>query len=267
MIGTAIGLGFSNARDFLARGLIRISVTPNMLTMVGMLFTAGAGVCYAIGSTSSFAWDLDPRAPANAYLLMGGVLMILASGCDMLDGAVARGGGKGTRFGMFLDSTLDRYSDFVVYAGMALCYTWSGRNITFVLLAMLAFFNAFMISYTRARAEDLIEQCHVGYWQRGERSAAILIATFAYNIPALLVQQAILTMFTVFRRIAYTKEVTEGKNPVTDPRQGDLWDKIRIWRWARMTIPYDIVTGINIAWLIFARFEPVDIIGKLIAGG
>ena len=264
MIGRAIGFGFCTARDAVARGLIVMKVSPNALTLTGMVITAAAGVCYAIGAGRDFAWSLQPSAQANAYLLLAGCLMILSSACDMLDGAVSRLGGVGTRFGAFLDSTLDRYSDFAVYAGLAVHYTMAGPpNATFVLLCMLAFFNAFMISYARARAEDLIEFCEIGYWQRGERSAAILIATFAYNVPALVVQQAFLPMLTVLRRIFYTKAVIEGKTPIIDPRQGNFWLKIRLWRWPRMTIPYDFVTAVNIAWLIFAPVANLDPIGKL----
>lgn len=266
MIGKAIGLGFSTARDLIARGLVAIGVTPNALTATGMVLTAGAGVCYAVGSRSSFAWDLHPSSPANCYLLLAGALMVLASACDMLDGVVARLGGRSTRFGAFLDSTLDRYSDFVVYAGIAVCYAWQPANATFVLLAMLASFNAFMISYTRARAEDLIDTCRVGYWQRGERSAAILIGTFAYNVPALVVQQAILPLGTVVRRFTYTAGVIAGRQPITDPRRGGFWLKVRLWRWPRMTGPYDVVTGLNIAWLILARISPADPLRTWLAG-
>jgi len=252
MIGRGIGTGFSIARDFIAGGLARIGITPNMLTMVGMLVTGAAGVCYAMGGGNNFAWSLSPSAESGAYLLLAGAFLVLASACDMLDGAVARIGGKGTKFGAFLDSTLDRYSDFVVYAGIAVFYASGPQaNVTAVLLCMVAFFNSFMISYTRARAEDLIESCKVGYWQRGERSAAILIATFAHNIPALLVQQATLPLLTVLRRVMHTRAVLAGRTPIADPRQGGWWLKIRLWRWPRMSIPYDIVTGISSAWLIF----------------
>ena len=264
MIGRAVGYSFATARDFTARALVSLGVTPNMLTLVGMVITAGAGLCYVIGAADGFAWSLTGSGQASALPLLAGVLLVLASACDMLDGAVARIGGKGSRFGAFLDSTLDRYSDFAVYAGIGLHFAVRG-NVTFVLLSMLSFFNAFMISYTRARAEDLIEVCRVGYWQRGERSAAILIATFSYNIPALLAQQAILPMLTAGRRVFYTKAVIEGKSPITDPRKGSLWLKQKLWRWPRMTLPYDLVTGINIAWLIFARITPIDPIGKLLA--
>ncbi|MCK4601337.1 MAG: CDP-alcohol phosphatidyltransferase family protein, partial [Phycisphaerae bacterium] len=265
--GRAIGNGFVAARDFVARGLIKVGVSPNALTLTGMAITAAAGVCYAIGAGSRFAWTLNPYSSANAFLLLAGGLLILSSACDMLDGAVARLGNKNTRFGAFLDSTLDRYSDFVVYAGIAAAYAWrSPANVTFILLAMLAFFNAFMISYARARAEDIITSCTVGYWQRGERSAAIFIGTFAYNIPALLLQQAALPLLTALRRIFHTKAVIEGEAPITDPRRGGLWLRIRLWRWPRMSIPYDIVTAVNIAWLIFARVPAADVLRHWLTG-
>jgi len=261
MIGRAIGSGFAAARDLVARGLVRAGVTPNMLTVIGMGFTTAAAVCYAIGADDPFGWSLNPTAQANAYLPLAGGLLILASACDMLDGAVARIGSRGSQFGAFLDSTLDRYSDFAVYAGIAVYYAWRAPgNVTFVLLCMLAFFNSFMISYCRARAEDLIKSCRVGYWQRGERSAAILIATFAGSIPALLVQQAALPLLTALRRVFHTRAVLAGRAPASDPRDGGAWLKVRLWRWPRGTAAYDAVTGINIAWLVLARFRAVDVL-------
>ena len=266
MIGRAVGFGFATARDCVARVLVRMRVSPNVLTLTGMGLTAAAGACYAVGAGRAFAWSLSAEAEANAFPLCAGLLLVAASACDMLDGAVARLAGKSTAFGAFLDSTLDRYSDFAVYAGIAAYYAWrSPANVTFVLLSMLALFNAFMISYTRARAEDIIRSCTVGYWQRGERSAAILIGTFSCNIPALVVQQAALPLLTVLRRVFHTRSVIAGNTPVTDPRQGGLWLKVRLWRWPRMTIPYDIVTCANIAWLIFGRIEAADVIRRCLS--
>ena len=259
MIGRAIGWGFATTRDAIARGLIRLGVRPNTLTLTGMAITIVAGVCFALGAGDRFAWSLAVGASESCWLLMAGVLIVLASACDMLDGAVARLGNLKTTFGAFLDSTLDRASDFVIYAGIALYYAWAApANITFVLLAMVAFFNSFMISYTRARAEDLIDSCTVGFWQRGERSSAILIATFAGNIPALLIQQGVLTALTVYRRIDHTRRVLAGRPIVEDPRKGSWWMAVRLWRYPRGTRGYDLVVGANIAWLIFARIPYGD---------
>ena len=264
MIGRGIGFGFATARDLIAKVLLRLGVRPNTLTLLGMPITASAGVCYALGAGRGFAWTLCPRAGANAYLLLAGGLLVISSACDMLDGAVARLGNCATTFGQFLDSTLDRFADFAVYAGIAVGYAaLAPANLTFVLLSMLSFFNAFMISYAKARAENLIESCGVGYWQRGERSAAVLIATFAMNLPALLIQQATLPLLTALWRIAHTRAVAAGRSPVLDPRKGGTWLKMRLWRWPRMSLPYDLVTGLNIAWLIFARIPAADVLRNL----
>jgi CDP-diacylglycerol---glycerol-3-phosphate 3-phosphatidyltransferase len=254
MIGRGVGFGFSALRDVIARGLLKLGVTPNGITLTGAAVTAGAGVCYALGVGRNFS-----------FMMLAAALLIIASACDMIDGAVARIGNKASVFGEYLDSTMDRFSDFALYAGIAIAYTLSQRpNITFVLLAMFSFFNSFMISYSKARAENLIESCPVGYWQRGERSAAILIATLANNIPALLIQQAILPVFTVLRRMLYTKAITEGRQVVIDPRKGGVWLKLHLWYWPRMSLPYDLITGLNIAWLIFAPIGTLDLVGQWI---
>jgi len=260
MIGRAVGTSVAGLRDIVARALVRTGIPPNALTLLGMVFTAAAGVGYALGAGAKFAWSLDPSG-ANAWLLVALAMLVLSSACDMLDGAVARLGNKKTAFGGFLDSTLDRYSDFAVYCGIVVYYAWrSPANVTFILLAILALVNAFMISYTKARAEDFIRDCHVGYWQRGERSAAILIGTGFYNVPAMVLQQAALPLLTVLRRILHTKAVIEGKQAIIDPRQGGWWLKIRLWRWPRMTVPYDVVTIANIAWLVFADIPATDVL-------
>jgi phosphatidylglycerophosphate synthase len=263
MIGRAIGSGIAAARDRLAVVLVRLGVHPNALTLAGLILTTAAAVCYVPGAGSRFGWSLHPADSANAYLLLAGALWVLCSACDMLDGAVARLARQGTELGAFLDSTLDRYGDFAVYAALAVHYAAATpANVTFVLLCVLAIFHAFLISYTRARSESLSQPCHVGYWQRGERSTAVLIGTFAYNIPALVVQQAVLPALTVIRRIGHTQAVLAGRTPIDDPRKGNLWLKARLWRWPRGTIPYDLVTALNIAWLLFVRFPPADPLGQ-----
>jgi len=261
MLGHPIAWAFGAARDGLARALIRAGVTPNALSVFGLVMTLAAAAALALGAGAGFAWTLDPGPlttyAANVYALLAGILLIFCAAGDMLDGAVARLGGKGTTFGAFLDSTLDRFSDFAIYLGIAFYFAARG-NLTGALLPFLALFAAQMISYTRARAEDLIDFCTVGYWQRGERFAAIMIAAFAGNIPALLWQQAFLPLLTVWARIRYTREVAAGRAPLLDPRRsGRALDRLRLWRHPRGTIPYELVTAANIAWLVFARI-PAD---------
>lgn len=259
MIGRFLGSATAAARDSLARCLLRLGVGPNAVTVAGVLLSILAGVCYGISCPSSPAWSLAPSAPASAWGLLAFGLLILSCVCDILDGAIARLGRVKTPFGGFLDSTLDRYGDLAVWAGIAVFYArGSPGNATFVLLCMVAAGNSFVISYTRARAIEAGGDCIVGYWQRGERLAAVLIATAAHNIPALVLQQAALPLLTVLRRVAHTKAVLEGRHPITDPRQGGWRLKVRIWRWPRGTLPYDLVTAANMAWLVLARIPAPD---------
>jgi CDP-diacylglycerol--glycerol-3-phosphate 3-phosphatidyltransferase len=264
MVGRSIGRGVAAARDALARILVGAGVSPNALTTVGMVLTVGAGVCLALGAGAPFGWSLRAGAPTdyapNAWLLLAGVFLVLCAAGDMLDGAVARIGAGATTFGAFLDSTLDRFSDFAVYLGIAFYFAVRG-HVTYTLLPFVALFAATMISYTRARAEDLIRFRAVGFWQRGERMVATMVAVFACNVPALLWQQALLPALTVWARIDYTRKVAAGKAPVTDPRQGGGIDRLRLWRYPRGTVPYDLCAAAAIAFLIFvripARLDPI----------
>jgi len=268
-IGRAIGTGFVTARDFIARRLVAAGVRPNTLTLTGFAFTLAAGVFLALGAGDRFTgagvWGsfLSAHNPAwvglSAWNLWAGFCLVLCGATDMLDGAVARIGGSGSTFGAFLDSTIDRFSDFAIFAGIAAYYAWHG-HVTFVLLAMVSICNGFAISYTRARAEDLIERCRVGYWQRGERTAAVIISVFAFNVPALLYQQAVSPAFTVWRRIRFTWQATTGQRPAEHPRDGGWWGRVQPWRWPRMSLAYDIITGLNIAFLIFAPVPQTDLI-------
>lgn len=191
-------------------------------------------------------------------MLSAGAGLLLAAICDMLDGAVARIGDCATKFGALLDSTLDRFSDFAVYAAIAISYAMTQpANITFILLSMIAIFNAFMISYTKARAENLIRSCGVGFWQRGERTSAILIGILAQNIPALLVQQAILPFGTVVCRIAHARAALAGRSGSHDPSKS-LGAKLCPWSKGRGKLAYDLAVAANIAWLLFARFDATD---------
>ena len=186
-----------------------------------------------------------------------GVFLILAGACDMLDGAVARVGGLGSRAGAVLDSSVDRFSDMAIYIGCLLHFALATpANITYQLLAVVALCNAFLISYVKARAENLIDDCSVGYWLRGERFAAVLIGCIVGHVPAVLWQMAISCFFTVWRRMEYTyhtlQAVDAGRPP---PPRGPApgWrGALQLWRRPRGSVAYDLVTGAHIAYIVFA---------------
>ena len=249
MIGKAVGTFFATLRDALARGLVSCRVTPNMLTLAGCVLNILTGVC--------LAWGVKTMHPF--FFALAIVLLYWCAACDMLDGAVARIGGKSSKFGAFLDSTTDRISDFALWAGLAFGYAWLGKpNLTFMLLSMIAFLNSFLISYTKARAEDMIESCPVGYWQRGERFAAVIFGIMGMNPGALILQQAISPVFTWLRRANYTRQVLAGKTPPVSARspQARWYHKIQPWLYPRISLPYDFITILNIIWLIWAPINP-----------
>ena len=132
--------------------LARWGVSPNQLTVAGLLLNAGAGAILALG-----------------WLVPGGIAVLVASAFDLFDGALARVAGRETRFGAFFDSTLDRYSEALLFCGLLIWFTrtddWLGA-----LLCYLALLGSLMVSYARARAaEGLGLECTVGWFQRPER--------------------------------------------------------------------------------------------------
>ncbi|MEM5787475.1 MAG: CDP-alcohol phosphatidyltransferase family protein [Syntrophobacteraceae bacterium] len=151
--GTPIEAGYYN---FLERRivpkLIDWKLTPNHVTYGGLLISMMAGL--------SFVY----------FPLLGGVFTLLTGLLDTLDGSLARATGQSKKFGAFLDSVLDRYTELIIYLGIW-CYFYrqDAKTPFFSLLILLILFGSLMVSYTRARAEGLGERCLVGFFQRGER--------------------------------------------------------------------------------------------------
>jgi len=241
-----IGLGFGRARDGLARLLVAAGVTPNTLTVAGFVVTLGAAGCLAIGAGDMLGSPV--RAGRGYWTFLAGILLILTGACDMLDGAVARTGGKSTAFGAILDSSLDRFSDVALYLAVIGHFAWQ-TNLTYTVLATAALANTFLISYVKARAEDLIEDCTVGWWQRPERHVAFMLGAFTGHVPMLLWQQATLPMLTVLRRLNYARLVLQARQPGRDePPKGPPPGKRRLlypWRYPRGSVQFDVLAGVN----------------------
>jgi CDP-diacylglycerol---glycerol-3-phosphate 3-phosphatidyltransferase len=258
-VGTSesIGMAFVRARDRVAARLIRLGATPNRVTIVGFLFTCAAAFCLARGASFAVPYFRFGTQPTSWWPAIAAVFLILAGACDMLDGAVARVGRMGSRSGAVLDSSVDRFSDMAIYIGCFLHFAlMSPANLTYQLLAVIALCNGVMISYVKARAEEMIEDCSVGYWLRGERFAAVLIGCMFGHIPAVMWQMAVSCAFTVWRRMSYAyltvQALDAGKTaPPHGPVPGFL-GRIQLWRHPRGSIGYDFVTGAHIAYIIFA---------------
>lgn len=139
--------------------LVHLRLTPNHITLLGLVTSVLAGLAFA----SNPFW--------------GGILTLLTGLLDTLDGSLARALGQPKKFGAFLDSVLDRYTELIIYLGIW-CYFYRGGGATpfFSLILLLILFGSLMVSYTRARAEGLGVRCLVGTFQRGERIILIGLA-------------------------------------------------------------------------------------------
>ena len=160
MFGASIGRGASRIISAMVRGLAYGRINPNLLTVIGVSINVGCGLLFGLGH---FFW--------------AGVILIVENLFDMLDGQVARLSGRVTRFGGFLDSSLDRLSDMVVFVGLMVFYarTSDFHSTLNVFLAGAALMGSVMVSYTSARAESLIPKCDVGFLRRPERVVLLII--------------------------------------------------------------------------------------------
>jgi CDP-diacylglycerol---glycerol-3-phosphate 3-phosphatidyltransferase len=170
--------------------LIESRLTPNAISLTGFALCVVAAV---------LVWQ-------DEYLL-GGIAFIVGSVCDTLDGRYARASGKGTPFGAFLDSTLDRVEEGIVLAAVAANFSEAGNDfaVAAVVIAVLA---SLMVSYTRARAEALGVECKVGIADRAVRvvilSAGLVLEGLGLLEPAVYVLAG-LALITVGQRIWHVR--------------------------------------------------------------
>lgn len=168
--------------------------SPNTITVSGFFITVIA----------SFV------IPFN--LKLGGLLIMLSGFFDMLDGIVARVNGKATKFGAFLDSVLDRYSDAFLFISFS-WYFAATKNHTGSFLSLGTLVGAFLISYARARAEGLGQECHTGLMERPERLILLIFAALTGWIIPVLWIMLILTHITVLQRIYHVWKLLKNYKP------------------------------------------------------
>jgi CDP-diacylglycerol--glycerol-3-phosphate 3-phosphatidyltransferase len=128
------------------------------------------------------------------------LLLLLSSPLDALDGALARQTGRVTSFGAFLDSTFDRISDMAVFAGILFFFTSIQSHLP-AGLALYSLVTAMMISYTKARAENLVPACGAGFARRPERIALLILGGFFHQMPLAIGWLALLNTLTFLRRM------------------------------------------------------------------
>ncbi|HET7225591.1 MAG TPA: CDP-alcohol phosphatidyltransferase family protein [Candidatus Eisenbacteria bacterium] len=209
--------GAHAAVDPVVRGLLRLGARADHLTIAGLVLSLAAGLAFAIGRFRLGA----------AFAAASGV-------CDILDGQLARRDGHVSRFGAFLDSTLDRVAEAAILVGIAWFYIATLVDLTtnpsrvlqdlnrglepitwgaIALLALLALLGSFMVSYTRARAEGLGLECKVGWFERPERLVLLIVAgLFGLGpvVPAALLLLTVLSFVTAAQRVTHVWKITRG---------------------------------------------------------
>ena len=211
MFGASIGRGAQRIIDAMVRWLAHGHINPNFLTVIGVALNVGCGLLFGYGH---FFW--------------AGIILIVANLFDMLDGQVARLSGRVTTFGGFLDSSLDRLSDMVVFVGLIVFYARDTQyhSTLNVFLAGAALMGSVMVSYASARAESLIPKCDVGFLRRPERVVLFIIggltthpgstSPFLNRMPAVLWVLAVGSYWTFGHRMYHTWREVKKADAVRD---------------------------------------------------
>jgi CDP-diacylglycerol--glycerol-3-phosphate 3-phosphatidyltransferase len=182
----AIGVVCDKVIRLIVHGLALSKIHPNVLTFLGLLINIAAAVLLAAG-----------RFRSAGFVIIGAGLF------DMVDGRVARETNRVTRFGGFFDSVLDRYSDLALLMGLLVYYGIINRPF-YVVLTAIVMTGSVMVSYTRARAENTIPSCKVGFMERPERVVLLIIGALFDRMAPVLWVIAVLSNITVIHRMVFT---------------------------------------------------------------
>lgn len=201
MISERIGFWVRGYILGVGRAIARLGITPNLLTVLGLVLNAAVAAVIAAG---------EPR--------WGGVLLLFASAFDMLDGAVARATDHTTKFGGFLDSTLDRYSESVIFLGLLIYILDTDDAKTGAILIFISAVGSLLISYARARAEAAGWKASVGLVARPERvvllSLCLIIGKPLWALWAL----AVTTHVTAVTRIIHVWRLSTSETHAAKAR-------------------------------------------------
>ena len=190
-ITRAIGAGCNTIVVAIVRGLALARIHPNVLTFIGLLINIWAAILLGQGN-----------------FRVAGYVIIGAGIFDMVDGRVARETNQVTRFGGFFDSVLDRYSDLALLMGLLVYYGNINRPL-YVVLTAIVMTASVMISYTRARAENEIPTCKVGFLERPERVVLLIIGALFDRMAPVLWVIAVMGNLTVVHRMMFTFQQTK----------------------------------------------------------
>jgi CDP-diacylglycerol--glycerol-3-phosphate 3-phosphatidyltransferase len=193
------------ARQFavwLIQPLARSGVSPNTLTVIGLLLSFLAAVVLALG-----------------FLFIGGLFVLFAGIFDMFDGAMARVLHRATTFGAFFDSTLDRYSESIILLGLlvyvlqrpgfhSMFWPFANEQTWMIVFIFLAVVGSLMVSYTKARAEGLGLECKTGILARPERVVVLTVGLLTGTSIWAMAVLAVLSNLTAIERMVYVWRIT-----------------------------------------------------------
>jgi CDP-diacylglycerol---glycerol-3-phosphate 3-phosphatidyltransferase len=182
------------ALESIGQRLARWNVSPDWVTYLGLVLTVGVAVLAGWGKI---------RWAGGAY--------ILAAVCDAMDGTLARVSGKGSRFGAFLDSTIDRFEESIVFLGLIVHYARTGGQIE-IPLVLVVTVGSLMVSYTRARAEAVGVECKVGIMTRPLRVTILIAGMILNQVFITLILLAVTSLFTAFQRMYHVWRTTGGED-------------------------------------------------------
>lgn len=188
--------GFYAIVDPIGTFLESSNIHPHFITAAGFILSSVTALLF---------W--------NGHMFWGGITLIASGACDVLDGRLARNTNRSSRFGAVLDSTVDRYSEIVVFMGLAAFFHSKYMSA----LIILALAGSLMTSYVRARAEGIGAECKIGLMQRPERITFIAVGAIIGSLvdlvlstdqplmKAAIVGIAVLANYTVIQRVVYVR--------------------------------------------------------------
>ncbi len=239
MLGAYIGEGSKRIINGLVRQLARLNPDPNLLSVIGLGINICAALLYGYGR---FVW--------------AGMVLAVANIFDIFDGRVARLTGRVTKFGAFLDSSLDRLSDMVVFLGIIIFYSRDTQfhSTLYAALTGAALIGSVMVSYTSARAESLIPKCDVGFLRRPERVVLLVLGSLTVwpesthpllnKMPATIWLMTILSYWTFGHRLYHTWRLTremDAPQPVIESEKQKTQDQKVQEKQGRLRLEHDPV--------------------------
>ena len=200
MLDQKIRVYWDRGMSPVGRGLGRIGLSANVITVLGVLITLGGAYVVTQGR-----------------LLLGAILLTVAALFDVLDGAVAKATGSATRFGALLDSTTDRLGDASIFAAVAWLYgvdpdVPDRRSLIVAGLALATMVFAFLVSYVKARAEGLGYEAKVGFAERAERMIVIILGLALDFVPIAIGILCAASLITFLQRLLHVRSIA-GRDP------------------------------------------------------